>query len=76
MALVGIGRAASIAHGVADVTMRANWEAGEVVLSRGRRWGVVDRCEWEGSLAVAQPFGGVESGRWSRVGPRWVSCGS
>lgn len=62
MALVGISRAASIAQRVADVTVRTDRVAGDLVLGRGGRWGVVDGCERESSLAVSQAFRGVEAG--------------
>lgn len=79
MPLVGVGRAASVAQRVADVTVGANRKAGLLVLGRGRGWargwGVVDRCKREGSLAVSQPFRRVESGRWGCVRPGWVRSG-
>lgn len=75
VALVGIGRTASVAQGITNVTVRAYRDA-RVLLLLLLDWsgwrGVIYRCEWESTLAVPQALRGVESGWWSCVWPGWM----
>lgn len=72
VALVGVGGAAPVAQRVADVTMGADREAGELLCCQ--RGGVV-RGKREGALTLPQAFGGAEAAGWRRVGPRCVRGG-